>query len=81
VERVLAKQAYSGQQSDKPADPDRKDNLLAPAPGDPSAHGPYDQKARTSSIQTQISKRRGLVGIVTGVVLIVTGLLGAALRP
>jgi NAD(P)-dependent dehydrogenase (short-subunit alcohol dehydrogenase family) len=81
VERVLAKQAYSGQQSDKPADPDRKDNLLEPAPGDPSAHGPYDQKARTSSIQTQISKRRGLVGIVTGVVLIVAGLLGATQRP
>src|SRR4051812_2323916 len=44
VERVLAKRAYGGQQSDKPADPERKDNLIAPPPGDPGAHGPYDQK-------------------------------------
>src|SRR4051794_13314460 len=61
VERVLAKQGVSGQQSDKPADPDRKDNLVAPVPGDPGAHGPYDGKARTSSVLTQLSKRRGAV--------------------
>jgi NAD(P)-dependent dehydrogenase (short-subunit alcohol dehydrogenase family) len=76
VERVLAKQAFPGQQSDEPADPDRKDNLMAPVPGDPGAHGPYDQKARTSSIQTQMSKRRNLVGMMTGAVLILTGVLG-----
>src|SRR3954449_9504592 len=35
VERVLAKQGIKGQQSDKPADPDRKDNLVSPPPGDP----------------------------------------------
>src|SRR4051794_10828673 len=80
VERLLAKQGFSGQQSDTPADPDRKDNLISPPPGDPGAHGPYDQKARTSSIQTQFSKRRGLVGMVTGLVLILTGLLGTAQR-
>jgi NAD(P)-dependent dehydrogenase (short-subunit alcohol dehydrogenase family) len=80
VERVLAKQAVSGQQSDKPADPNRKDNLMAPVPGDPGAHGPYDGKARTSALLTQLSKRRGVVGMVTGVVLILTGLLGGAQR-
>ena len=76
VERVLAKQAFKGQQSDKPADPNRPDNLESPPPGDPGAHGPYDQKARKSSVQTQISKRRGLVGMMTGLVLILTGVLG-----
>src|SRR3954454_1862040 len=65
VERVLAKRGFSGQQSDKPADPDRPDNLLEPAPGDPGPHGPYDQKARTRSLQAQVAKRRGLVGVVT----------------
>ena len=75
VERVLAKQGYGGQQSDKPADPDRKDNLMSPAPGDPGAHGPYDQKARTSSIQLQLAKRRGLLGAAAGTVLMLTGSL------
>jgi NAD(P)-dependent dehydrogenase (short-subunit alcohol dehydrogenase family) len=79
VERVLAKQGYSGQQSDKPADPDRTDNLMSPAPGDYGAHGPYDPSARTSSVQTQLAKRRGLVGMVTAV-LMLTGSLAAAKR-
>ena len=56
--------------------PNRPDNLESPPPGDPGAHGPYDQKARKSSVQTQISKRRGLVGMMTGLVLILTGVLG-----
>src|SRR3954469_5065900 len=73
VERVLAKQGYGGQQSDKPADPDRKDNLVSPAPGDPGAHGPYDQKARTSSIQTQFAKQRGVVGGAAAAVVLLTG--------
>src|SRR3954465_6191709 len=59
VERVLAKQGFKGQQSDKPADPQRKDNLMAPAPGDAGAHGPYNGQARTSSIQLQLAERRG----------------------
>jgi NAD(P)-dependent dehydrogenase (short-subunit alcohol dehydrogenase family) len=80
VERVLAKQGYGGQQSDKPADPDRRDNLMSPPPGDPGAHGPYDQKARSSSVQTQLAKRRGLVGMVTAGVLMLTGFLGMAQR-
>jgi NAD(P)-dependent dehydrogenase (short-subunit alcohol dehydrogenase family) len=80
VERVLAKQGYSGQQSDKPADPDRKDNLVSPSPGDPGAHGPYDRTARANSIQTQLAKRRRLVVTATGAVLILTGLLSIARR-
>src|SRR5436190_4064763 len=80
VERVLAKQAYGGQQSDKPADPERKDNLMSPAPGDPGAHGPYDQKARTSSIQTQFAKQRGALGIAAATVVLLTGSLIAAQR-
>jgi hypothetical protein len=80
VERVLAKQGFKGQQSDKPADPDRRDNLMSPPPGDPGPHGPYDQKARTSSVQTQLAKRRGMVGMVTAAVLVLTGFLGMAQR-
>jgi hypothetical protein len=80
VERVLAKQGFGGQQSDKPADPGRVDNLVSPPPGDPGAHGPYDAKARTSSIQTQLAKRRGAVGMATATVVLLTGSLVAARR-
>jgi NAD(P)-dependent dehydrogenase (short-subunit alcohol dehydrogenase family) len=80
VERVLAKQAYGGQQSDKPADPNRKDNLMSPEPGDPGAHGPYDQKARGSSVQATLAKRRGLVGLGTAAVVLLTGSLVAMQR-
>jgi NAD(P)-dependent dehydrogenase (short-subunit alcohol dehydrogenase family) len=78
VERVLAKQGYAGQQSDKPADPNRPDNLFSSPPGDPGAHGPYDQKARTSSIQTQMAKNRGVLAVAA--VCVLTGFLVAGVR-
>jgi NAD(P)-dependent dehydrogenase (short-subunit alcohol dehydrogenase family) len=80
VERVLAKQGVGGQQSDKPADPNRQDNLMSPEPGDPGAHGPYGEKARRSSLQTQFAKRRGLVGMATAAVALLTGSLVLAER-
>ena len=58
VERVLAKRAYKGQQTDQPMGGDRPDNLFEPVPGDPGAHGPFDDKARRRSVQLVISKLR-----------------------
>jgi hypothetical protein len=75
VERVLARVAVKGQQSDKPADPNRPDNLFASPPGDPGAHGPYDAKARRSSVQVQLSKRRGI--LVAGLASAAAGALAA----
>jgi NAD(P)-dependent dehydrogenase (short-subunit alcohol dehydrogenase family) len=75
VERVLAKQGFSGQQSDKPADPSRPDNLFSPPPGDAGAHGPYDQKARKTSIQTRLAEQRSTLAGVGAAVLTLTGLL------
>jgi NAD(P)-dependent dehydrogenase (short-subunit alcohol dehydrogenase family) len=75
VERVLAKQGFQGQQSDKPRDPNRPDNLFSPPPGDPGAHGPFDGQARTSSIQLQLAKRRRVLGATAGAVLMLTGSL------
>jgi short-subunit dehydrogenase len=80
VERVLAKQGYKGQQSDKPADPSRPDNLFSPPPGDQGAHGPYDAKARTSSIQAELAKNRGALVAAAGAVFVLTGSLFAGLR-
>jgi len=45
LDKYLAKNAIKGQQTDEPADPDRKDNLYAPLPGDHGAHGTFDAQA------------------------------------
>jgi hypothetical protein len=80
VERVLAKQGVAGQQSDKPADPNRPDNLFSPPPGDKGAHGPYDDKARKSSLQTRLAENRPAVAAAAGAVLALTGSLFAGMR-
>jgi NAD(P)-dependent dehydrogenase (short-subunit alcohol dehydrogenase family) len=79
VERVLAKRAITGQQTDVPVDPDRPDNLFEPVPGDPGARGPFSDRARTRSVQLQASKVRGVLGVAAliGVTGGVAGLLRA----
>src|SRR3954453_10516641 len=63
VERYLAKTAVGGQQSDQPLGEDvRPGNLFAPPPGDPGAHGPYDDKAHARSVQWLATKHRLALG-------------------
>jgi hypothetical protein len=59
VERVLAKQGFKGQQSDKPADPNRPDNLYSSPPGDPGAHGRFDAEAHPRSRELWLTEHRG----------------------
>jgi NAD(P)-dependent dehydrogenase (short-subunit alcohol dehydrogenase family) len=78
VERYLARTGVSGQLSDVDKRPDRRDNLFEPAPGDPGAHGPYDDKAHDRSPQLWATTHRAallagagaaaLAGAVAGVV-------------
>jgi hypothetical protein len=53
MDRYLAKRAWESQETDRlpPGHPLRhdRDNLDAPLPGDPGAHGPFDARARTWS--------------------------------
>jgi NAD(P)-dependent dehydrogenase (short-subunit alcohol dehydrogenase family) len=62
AERYLAATAVKGQLSDRPKSPDRQDNLFSPVPGDPGAHGPYDEKAHGRSVQLWATKHRRAVG-------------------
>jgi NAD(P)-dependent dehydrogenase (short-subunit alcohol dehydrogenase family) len=62
AERYLAATAVKGQLSDRPKSPERPDNLFSPVPGDPGAHGPYDEKAHGRSIQLWATKHRRAVG-------------------
>ncbi len=51
ADKVLAKNGYSGQMTNQPENPDRKDNLWEPIPGDHGAHGPFTKKSLKFSPQ------------------------------
>jgi hypothetical protein len=56
---------------------DHGDNLFAPSPGDPGAHGRYDDRSHGRSIQAVVARHRGPALAAAGAT---AALLGAALR-
>lgn len=72
----LAKTCYDGQQTDKPVSPDRPNNLFEPVPGDYGAHGIFDDRAHTSSVQLwQTTHRTAWIPAIMAIVAIGCGLL------
>lgn len=70
----LAKTAYEGQFTDEAKDPNQKDNLNEPIPGDHGAHGPFASQAHSFSPQFWLTKNRGILaacvaGLVVGATL------------
>jgi NAD(P)-dependent dehydrogenase (short-subunit alcohol dehydrogenase family) len=65
AEIYLARTAVSGQQTSQPLAPDRKANLYEPTPGDPGAHGDFDDMAHAHSPQSWASLHRR--SLLTGV--------------
>jgi NAD(P)-dependent dehydrogenase (short-subunit alcohol dehydrogenase family) len=60
MDRYLARTNIGAQEAKQPIDPaERPDNLFAPPPGDPGAHGAFDDKAKPSSRQLQLTMRKG----------------------
>lgn len=60
LDRVLARAAYGGQQTDQPAQ-ERPDNLFVPVPGDFGAHGRFGRRAAGSGLQPNASTVRALL--------------------
>jgi len=58
ADRYLARTGFDAQQTDEPVDPNRLDNLFEPVPGDQGAHGPFDERSRSRSIQLPLAKHR-----------------------
>jgi NAD(P)-dependent dehydrogenase (short-subunit alcohol dehydrogenase family) len=54
----LARTGISGQLTDEPEDPNRKDNLWDPIPGDHGAHGPFTDESRSFSLQLWATQNR-----------------------
>ena len=64
----LAKTGFEAQQTDEAVEPDRRDNLWEPVPGDHGAHGTFNRRAFTTSPMLWVSTHRGpLLGIAGGV--------------
>jgi hypothetical protein len=47
----LARTGYDSQQLDNPEDPNRPDNLWEPVAGDHGAHGAFDERAHSRSLE------------------------------
>jgi len=62
MDRFLGRTNEQGQQAQIPIDPAaREDNLFQPPPGDPAAHGIFDDKAHARSPQWWLNTHRPLV--------------------
>ncbi|KAA2241098.1 SDR family oxidoreductase [Salinarimonas soli] len=62
LDRMMARQAWAGQQTSEPARP-HADNLFEPPPGDPGAHGRFGDRARTRVNAVSATTARGLVAL------------------
>ncbi len=68
LDRVLARIGYSGQQRAEPISPDRQDNMFEPVPGDHGAHGSFDAKAKSFSLQLWATMHRNQLGLAAAAV-------------
>lgn len=74
VDRFLARNGYESQQTAEPEDPNRPDNLWAPAPGDWGSHGRFDSRAKSFSWALWADTHRvavagGLIGLALSTLL------------
>jgi hypothetical protein len=61
ADRYLARTNVDAQQTDDPISPDRPNYLYAPLPGDPGAHGRFDDQAKGRSPTWWATKRRARI--------------------
>jgi hypothetical protein len=75
LDRYLARTNYEAQQTDRPVDPDRPDNLWQPvdAARDFGAHGDFDDRSRRTDPQWWLATHRGAVALA-GAAAAVVGL-------
>jgi NAD(P)-dependent dehydrogenase (short-subunit alcohol dehydrogenase family) len=63
-DRYLARTGYDAQQTNQPADSNRRDNLWDPLPGDHGAHGRFASRSSGSSPQTWMNEHLPLAAVV-----------------
>ena len=63
LDHYLGTKGYESQMTDEPEDPARRDNLYEPVPGDHGAHGRFDGRAKSRSMQLWANEHRGMLGV------------------
>lgn len=76
ADRYLAENAYEGQETSEPVPSSRPDNLFEPVEANFSAHGVFDNRARSFSIESWLDQHREQVLYAGGVL---AGCLAAVL--
>ncbi len=80
ADRYLAATAVDGQQDEEPVEPGRPDDLYEPVPGDPGAHGRFDDEASTRSPTWWLTRRRAALAASALSAAAVAALARSALR-
>lgn len=80
LDRYLAATGVSGQASDEPLGEGRQDNLFDVPPGDPGAHGRFDDQASGTSWQMALNRKRNWIAAGAGAAVAAAGLMFARSR-
>lgn len=69
LDHFMAKNGINGQLTDENEDPDRKNNLYEPVPGDQGTHGEFDDEAQNYSIYDKIYRHKKTIALVAGTLI------------
>ncbi len=67
ADHYLARSGYDSQQYDGIDDPNRPNNLYEPVAGDHGAHGDFDDRARSSSLEIWVEANAKWLALATGI--------------
>ncbi|PPK98157.1 short-subunit dehydrogenase [Kineococcus xinjiangensis] len=80
LDQYLSRTAYDAQQTDERQDPQAPDYLFDTVAGDHGTHGPFDEVARTRSVQLPLTMHRAPVLAGLGAAALAAGALAASRR-
>ncbi len=69
LDHYMAKNGIKGQLTDNLEDPERKNNLYEPVPGDHGSHGDFDEEAQDYSLYEKIYRQRKKLVVIGGTIL------------
>jgi NAD(P)-dependent dehydrogenase (short-subunit alcohol dehydrogenase family) len=80
LDHFLARTGYDSQQYDGREDPKRAHNLWEPIPGDHGAHGDFEDRAKSYSVQLWLSEHRTWILLTIAGIALVAAIIFLTLR-